>query len=64
MRTRSGRPALYTGKRGGQLLADFSLLDLLVVVVSPLGAPLFEVVVEDSEDFSDADGAAGAAAGP
>ena len=46
------------------MLADFSLLDLLVVVVSPLGAPLFEVVVEDSEDFSDADGAAGAAAGP
>jgi len=34
---------------------------LLVVEVSPPGAPLFdEVVVEDSEDFSDADGADGA----
>ena len=53
-----------TGKCEDQLLADFSLLDLLVVVVSPPGAPLFEVVVEDSEDFSDADGAAGAAAAP
>jgi hypothetical protein len=36
----------------------------LVVVVSPPGAALFEVVVEDSEDFSEAEGAAGAAAAP
>ena len=42
-------------------MEDFSLLDLLVVVVSPPGALLFdEVVVEDSEDLSAADGAAGA----
>ena len=51
-------------RRQGQLLEDFSLLDLLVVVVSPPGAALFEVVVEDSEDFSEAEGAAGAAAAP
>jgi hypothetical protein len=40
------------------------VLDLLVVVVSPPGAALFEVVVEDSEDFSDATAAAGAAGAP
>ena len=43
-----------------QLPEVFSLLDLLVVVVSPPGALLFDEVVEDSEDFSDADGADGA----
>jgi hypothetical protein len=48
----------------GQLLEVFSLLDLLVVVVSPPGAPLLEVVVEDSEVFSDAAGAAGADGAP
>lgn len=52
------------GKCNGQLLADFSLLDLLVVVVSPPDAPLLEVVVEDSDDFSEADTAAGAAPAP
>jgi hypothetical protein len=45
-------------------LDDFSVLDLLVVVVSPGAPPFDEVVVEDSEDFSDAAAAAGAAGAP
>lgn len=64
----SPSPANKTREKGpghaAQLLADFSVLDLLVVVVSPPGAALFDVVVVDSEDFSETDGAAGAAAAP